>query len=76
MLQMGHKSLQTVITFSSSFPQKDRGFPQRFRMWKTHYAEESPHRVFHINAFLQAKSRLFLWKTMWKLWKSQVSSIA
>ena len=76
MLQTRHISAKTVITFSSSFPQKHPVFPQCFRMWKTRYADESPHQVFHTNVFLQVKPRLFLWKTMWKLWKSHVFPIA
>ena len=74
MLQTGHILPGKVISFSLSFPQKYPRFPQCFRMWKTRYAVECPHSVFHINAFLQAKSRVFMWKTMWKLWKSRVSA--
>ena len=47
LLQSNDKAQECVINFSLGFPQKDRGFPQCFRMWKTDYASVFPPEVFH-----------------------------
>jgi len=55
---------------SSSFPHFEVLYPQKIRMWINNPHREFPHGFFLKNAQKQANERIFMWKTMWKLWKS------
>ena len=69
LLQIIHMWKVNFHKLPTSFPHKTPLFPQSLRMWKSYQQSGYPQKVFHIFAFFQAKSRVLLWKTMWKVWK-------